>query len=101
MAGLFDQATVDYFGSKHSPLGLVLFWLGLPTLIGGAFYYLAVDEVSRTGSGITALWGAIALALGLPMRRKKPSAMHYRIALAWAIFPIALTMLSLFAKWIS
>ncbi|RIV88874.1 hypothetical protein [Aurantiacibacter zhengii] len=101
MFGLFDQRTIEYFGSRHAALGLVLFWLGLPALIGGTFLFFDVDEIPRAASAAVAIWGAIALSLGIPMRRHEPPAVLYRFAQLWAIVPCALATLSIFAKWTS
>lgn len=72
---LVDKDLVRYLGSRHSAVGLLLFWLGLPALIGGTiFAWSAADEIPLWGSVSVALWGLLAVPLGLSMRRRRPIA---------------------------
>ena len=67
-----DQSLEAYLGSRHSALGLVLAWLGLPAIGLGLMGLAAPDEIPQWVSIVLVIWGAAAFPLGLAMRRKKP-----------------------------
>lgn len=69
-----DEDLPTYLGSRHSAVGLLLVWFGVPTLVGGIiFAIVAADEVPFWLSISVAGWGLLAVPLGVSMRRRLPS----------------------------
>ena len=70
-----------YLGSQHSAVGLALAWFGLPTLLMGVVFAItAAPEFPLWISISMAVWGLVALPLGISMRRRRPSAPWWMLA---------------------
>ena len=68
------QRLDHYLGSQHSAVGLLLFWFGVPALVGGTIFAVtAADEIPFWQSASTAAWGLLAIPLGISMRRRRPT----------------------------
>lgn len=82
-----DPTLEDYLGSRHSAIGLSLAFFGLPTFLMGIVFALsAPTEFPLWISVSMAAWGAMALPLGVSMRRKRPAWPLWVLANAlWAI----------------
>ena len=73
MNAVNDDRLAAYLGSKHSALGLLLFWFGFAALLGAGMAVATVGSLSDAAPFWYALlYGLITVPLGLSMRRKEP-----------------------------
>jgi hypothetical protein len=96
-----DQDLNQYLGSRHSALGFLLFALGVGALL--AFAIVAVqlgasDEPNDLGNivWLIPLWSAIAIPLGLSMRRREPSIPALLLGCFLLAVPMGLALISRF-----
>ena len=78
--GLAGDRLERYLGSQHSAVGLLLVWFGLPALGIGVAMASAPDEVPLWVSVALAIWGLLAVPLGISMRRKRPPPVRWAMA---------------------
>jgi hypothetical protein len=73
-----------YLGSIHSTVGLLLAFLGLPSLVFGLILVgTGQTDIPAQTSYAIALWGLVALPLGVSMRRKAPTMAILTVAGLW------------------
>jgi hypothetical protein len=79
--GLAGQELESYLG-RYSAVGLLLAWLGV-FAVGSGFLAISVDDFGPYFGPVLLTWGAVAIVLGLLLRRGRPSAGLWVLSNLW------------------
>jgi cyanate permease len=96
MVEFIRKDLVNYLGSRHSTVGLLLVWFGLPALFVG-IWFLTAPEIARWLSISLTTWSVLALISGVAMRSTSPPPMLK--VLAYILYGLAVLAFCALLLW--